>query len=198
MKEKGIQFSQEFMQERNFNYMIISNRIKNYYKKMFNIEIINLFYKRKKRKSTSQMEQQENYLRLIQAETFDFYILIKDNNKKIFKYRLLKATYDNSKYRENENKYLDFMEKLYVFVDESLGKYCKKRYINKLNNEDLNNLIRKNGEINEDYKNWIIENYFEMECGLILQKQTKEINIEEKWYVDRIYWNNTFRCGHKK
>lgn len=163
MKEKGIQFSQEFMQERNFNYMIISNRIKNYYKKMFNIEIINLFYKRKKRKSENQMEQQENYLRLIQAETFDFYILIKDNNKKIFKYRLLKATYDNSKYRENENKYLDFMEKLYVFVDESLGKYCKKRYINKLNSEDLNNLIRKNGEINEDYKNWIIENYFETE-----------------------------------
>lgn len=37
-----------------------------------------------------------------------------------------------------------------------------------------------------------------MECGLILQKQTKEINIEEKWYVDRIYWNNTFRCRHKK
>lgn len=163
MEEKGTQFSQEFMQERNFNYMIISNRIKNYYKKMFNIEIINLFYKRKKRKSASQMEQQENYLRLIQTETFDFYILIKDNNKKIFKYRLLKATYDNSKYRENENKYLNFMEKLYIFVDESLGKYCKKRYINKLNNEDLNNLIRKNGEINEDYKNWIIENYFETE-----------------------------------
>ena len=85
MEEKEIQFTQEFMQERNFNYMIISNRIKNYYKKMFNIEIINLFYKRKKKKSANQMMQQENYLRLIQAETFDFYILIKDNNKKIFK-----------------------------------------------------------------------------------------------------------------
>ena len=55
------------------------------------------------------------------------------------------------------------MEKLYIFVDESLGNYCKKKYINKLNSEDLNNLIRKNGEINEDYKNWIIENYFEAE-----------------------------------
>lgn len=163
LEEKEKQFTQEFMQERNFNYMIISNRIKNYYKKMFNIEIINLFYKRKKKKSANQMVQQENYLRLIQAETFDFYILIKDNNRRIFKYRLLKATYDNSRYRENKNENLDFMEKLYVFVDENLGKYCKKRYINKLNNEDLNNLIRKNGEINEDYKNWIIENYFETE-----------------------------------
>lgn len=163
LEEKEKQFTQEFMQERNFNYMIISNRIKNYYKKMFNIEIINLFYKRKKEKSANQMEQQENYLRLIQAEIFDFYILIKDNNRRIFKYRLLKATYDNSRYRENKNENLDFMEKLYVFVDESLGKYCKKRYINKLNNEDLNNLIRENGEINEDYKNWIIENYFEAE-----------------------------------
>ena len=55
------------------------------------------------------------------------------------------------------------MEKLYIFVDESLGNYCKKKYINKLNSEDLNNLIRKDGEINEDYKNWIIENYFETE-----------------------------------
>lgn len=163
MEEKEKQFTQEFMQERNFNYMIISNRIKNYYKKMFNIEIINLFYKRKKKKSANQMVQQENYLRLIQAETFDFYILIKDNNKKIFKYRLLKATYDNSRYRENKSENLDFMEKLYIFVDESLGNYCKKKYINKLNSEDLNNLIRKDGEINEDYKNWIIENYFETE-----------------------------------
>lgn len=163
MEEKGTQFSQEFMQERNLNYMIISNRIKNYYKKMFDIEIINLFYKRKKKKNTNQMEQQENYLRLIQAETFDFFILIKDNNKKIFKHKLLKATYDNAKYKENKNENLDFMEKLYVFVDESLGNYCKKKYINKLNSEDLNNLIRKNGEINEDYKNWIIENYFETE-----------------------------------
>lgn len=163
MEEKEIQFTQEFMQERNFNYMIISNRIKNYYKKMFNIEIINLFYKRKKEKSANQMVQQENYLRLIQAETFDFYILIKDNNKRIFKYKLLKAKYDNAKYRENKNENLDFMEKLYIFVDESLGNYCKKKYINKLNSEDLNNLIRKDGEINEDYKNWIIENYFETE-----------------------------------
>lgn len=163
MEEKEIQFTQEFMQERNFNYMIISNRIKNYYKKMFNIEIINLFYKRKNKKSANQMVQQESYLRLIQAETFDFYILIKDNNKRIFKYKLLKAKYDNAKYRENKNENLDFMEKLYIFVDESLGNYCKKKYINKLNSEDLNNLIRKNGEINEDYKNWIIENYFEAE-----------------------------------
>lgn len=163
LEEKEKQFTQEFMQERNFNYMIISNRIKNYYKKMFNIEIINLFYKRKKKKSANQMVQQENYLRLIQAETFDFYILIKDNNKRIFKYKLLKAKYDNAKYRENKNENLDFMEKLYIFVDESLGNYCKKKYINKLNSEDLNNLIRKDGEINEDYKNWIIENYFEAE-----------------------------------
>ena len=163
MEEKEKQFTQEFMQERNFNYMIISNRIKNYYKKMFNIEIINLFYKRKKKKRANQMVQQENYLRLIQAETFDFYILIKDNNKRIFKYKLLKAKYDNAKYRENKNENLDFMEKLYIFVDESLGNYCKKKYINKLNSEDLNNLIRKDGEINEDYKNWIIENYFETE-----------------------------------
>lgn len=163
MEEKEKQFTQEFMRERNFNYMIISNRIKNYYKKIFNIEIINLFYKRKKKKSANQMVQQENYLRLIQAETFDFYILIKDNNKKIFKYKLLKAKYDNAKYRENKNENLDFMEKVYIFVDESLGNYCKKKYINKLNSENLNNLIRKNGEINEDYKNWIIENYFETE-----------------------------------
>ena len=86
-----------------------------------------------------------------------------DNNKKIFKYKLLKAKYDNAKYRENKSENLDFMEKLYIFVDESLGNYYKKKYINKLNSEDLNNLIRKDGEINEDYKNWIIENYFETE-----------------------------------
>ena len=45
------------------------------------------------------------------------------------KYKLLKAKYDNAKYRENKNENLDFMEKLYIFVDESLGNYCKKKYI---------------------------------------------------------------------
>lgn len=161
METKEVQFNQEFIQERNFNYMIISNRIKNYYKKMFNIEIINLFYKRKKNKKGKETSQQEDYLKLIQMEVFDFYILIKDNNRRIFKHKLLKATYNNSKYRENKNQEMNFMERLYIFVDETLGNYCKKKYINKQKTEDLNRLIKKNNEINEDYRSWIIENYFE-------------------------------------
>ena len=56
---------------------------------------------------------------------------------------------------------MNFMEKLYIFVDETLGNYCKKKYINKQKTEDLNRLIKKNNEINEYYRSWIIENYFE-------------------------------------
>lgn len=99
MEEKEIQFTQEFMQERNFNYMIISNRIKSYYKKMFDIEIVNLFYKRQKDKTICQNDKFKDYEKLTKSSLFNFYILIKDNNKKILKYKLLKATYDGKKIR---------------------------------------------------------------------------------------------------
>lgn len=67
------------------------------------------------------------------------------------------------RYGENKDKNLNFMENLYFFVDESLGNYCKNKYINKLKGENLNDLIKKDGKINEDYKDWIIENYFSTE-----------------------------------
>lgn len=150
--------------EERMDYSIVSNRIKLYYEKVFNIEIIGLFYKNKMKKSDSKCFNKKNSknldnFKMLQAMAFDFHILIKDNNRKIFKYKLLKATYNGAKYREMQNKYLDLLEKIYLFVDETLLGYCQKKYLSKISNEKINDIIVRDKYINEDYKKWIIENY---------------------------------------
>lgn len=147
------------LEEKDLNFELISNRIAYYYKEVFNIEIINLFYKRNYKKMNDKNISLSNYLEILRIEVFDFYILVKDNNKKIFKYKLIKSRYDNSKYRNGENKYVNFLEYLYFFVDESLCQYCQKYYLNKHNTKIINNILEKNNQINEDYQRWIVENY---------------------------------------
>ena len=89
----------KILEEKDINFELASNRIAFYYKKVFNIEILNLFYKRNLKKTSDKNVKLSNYIEVLPIEVFDFYILIKDNNKKIFKYKLLKATYDGRKYR---------------------------------------------------------------------------------------------------
>lgn len=149
----------DYLERQDENFKLISNRIAFYYKEVFNIEILNLFYKKNLKDITNKNINLPNYLEALTIEAFDFYILIKDNNKKFFKYRVLKALYDNKKYRYGENKYVSFLENLYFFVDEYLCKYCQKHYLNKHNNKQINMILEKDKKINNNYHEWIMKNY---------------------------------------
>lgn len=156
----------DFFTERDNNFGIISNKIAYYYNKVFNIEIMSLLYKKKIAAQINDIMKSKNFSDKLRGLNFEFYILIKDNNKKILKYKLIKNTFNASKYISNiiyDRNSFNFIECLYYFVDEALCEYCNKQYINKKNNGDINNILDKNNEINEDYQNWIIEQYGETE-----------------------------------
>lgn len=152
----------DFFTERDNNFGIISNKIAYYYNKVFNIEIMSLLYKKKIAAQINDMMKSKNFSDKLRGFNFEFYILIKDNNKKILKYKLIKNTFNASEYISNityDRNSFNFIECLYYFVDKALCKYCNKQYINKKNNRDINDILDKNNEINEDYQNWFIEQY---------------------------------------
>lgn len=149
----------DYLEKQDENFKLVSNRIAFYYKEVFNIEILNLFYKKNLKEVTDKNIKLPNYLEALKVEAFDFYILIRDNNKKFFKYRVLKALYDNKKYRDEGNRYVSFLENLYFFVDECLCQYCQKHYLNKHNTKQINMILEKDKEINNNYHNWIMKNY---------------------------------------
>lgn len=114
-----------------------ATRLSYYYKYVFNIEILNVFRRKKSQGSTKQNNEnakKEFGVGFDDQSDFDFLILIRDNNKTFFKRHILKGHYNESKFYidqiagENNN---DFITKLYYFVDIALCKYCKKRYIDK-------------------------------------------------------------------
>lgn len=152
-KKSSIQKSQE--QQRNEKFSIISNRIAYYYKEVFNVEIVSLLYKKEVAERIQKMRNvQPDKLR---GATFDFYILIKDNNR-IFKYKLIKVDFNISKYVENE--WCDFIDILYELVDDKIGAYCQHRYMNdKVSRDKIQKFLEKDREINDDYNRWKIENY---------------------------------------
>ena len=109
-----MEFSKEILQARENNYSVIANRMAYYYKEVFNIEIVNLLYKKSK-------ENNINFANKIPK--FDFKILIKDNNKKIFKYKILNARFDIIKYAQFKHNHFsepktleDWEEILYYFL----------------------------------------------------------------------------------
>lgn len=159
---KTIDFNELNRLENNEILEFTENRLSNYYKTMFDIEIISLFYKKQADKQLEKDIGEESWLNAIKYSCFDFYILIKDNNKKIFKYKFLKAFYNPILFSENENKYANFTEKLYWFVDQKLCEYCQNKYLKKYTPEMLAELSKKNKQINESYRNYIqnkLENF---------------------------------------
>ena len=148
-----MEFSKEILQARKNNYSIVANRMAYYYKEVLNIEIINLFYKNKGKKAINFDDKKIK---------FDFKILIKDNNKKIFKYRILNARFDIIKYAQFKHNHFsdpktleDWEEILYYFVDNRIVEYCKERYFQ--NSDKLEEIIKKNDLINQDYQKWLID-----------------------------------------
>lgn len=150
MEEQG------FSEMRDSNYELVSNRIAYYYKEVFNIEIEALLCK----KNTSKILEEEiknQKANNSEEVTFKFYVLIKDNNKKFCKHRLIKCKFNLLEYLENQKKN-DFIDYLYYCADEKIGYYCKKKYLNE-KNKNFNKIYDKNMEINEDYQKWKIEKY---------------------------------------
>ena len=148
-----MEFSKEILQARENNYSIVANRMAYYYKEVLNIEIINLFYKNKGKKAINFDDKKIK---------FDFKILIKDNNKKIFKYRILNARFDIIKYAQFKHNHFsepktleDWEEILYYFIDNRIVEYCKEKYFQ--NSDKLEEIIKKNDLINQDYQKWLID-----------------------------------------
>lgn len=144
-------------QEKNQNFGIISNRIAYYYKNIFNIEIVSLLYKKKNSEKIRRIMQNAEHLDKLRGEEFNFKVLIKDNNKSYFKYKLIKCKFVASEYIAN-NENFDLLEALYYFVDKSLGNYCQKHYLNKITRDRLQGVLDKDREINEEYQNWSRKN----------------------------------------
>lgn len=148
-----MEFSKEILQARENNYSIVANRMAYYYKEVLNIEIINLFYKNKGKKAINFDDKKIK---------FDFKILIKDNNKKIFKYRILNARFDIIKYAQFKHNHFsdpktleDWEEILYYFIDNRIVEYCKERYFQ--NSDKLEEIMKKNDLINQDYQRWLLD-----------------------------------------
>ena len=91
----------DFFTERDNNFGIISNKIAYYYNKVFNIEIMSLLYKKKIATQINDMMKSKNFSDKLRGFNFDFYILIKDNNKKALKYKLIKTKFNVSEYIAN-------------------------------------------------------------------------------------------------
>lgn len=134
-----MEFSKEILQARENNYSIVANRMAYYYKEVLNIEIINLFYKNKGKKAINFDDKKIK---------FDFKILIKDNNKKIFKYRILNARFDIIKYAQFKHNHFsdpktleDWEEILYYFIDNRIVEYCKEKYFQ--NSDKLEEIMKK-------------------------------------------------------
>lgn len=148
-----MEFSKEILQARENNYSIVANRMAYYYKEVLNIEIINLFYKNKGKKAINFDDKKIK---------FDFKILIKDNNKKIFKYRILNARFDIIKYAQFKYNHFsdpktleDWEEILYYFIDNRIVEYCKEKYFQ--NSDKLEEIMKKNDLINQDYQRWLLD-----------------------------------------
>ena len=148
-----MEFSKEILQARENNYSVIANRMAYYYKEVFNIEIVNLLCKKSK-------ENNINFANKILK--FDFKILIKDNNKKIFKYKILNARFDIIKYAQFKHNHFsepktleDWEEILYYFNDNRIVEYCKEKYF--LNSDKLEEIMKKNDLINQDYQRWLLD-----------------------------------------
>lgn len=131
-----------------------ASRISYYYEKLFNVKIVGLFYKNNLNQELKKYISECNYLEVNKFGNFLFFVLIKDYNKKIIKYRLLKCHYNSEEIPE-KIKNMSFLDIIYFFVDKELGEYCRKKYIKNYNDNEISKLIIENQKINNVYNDWI-------------------------------------------
>lgn len=143
--------------ENNNKFGTVSNRIAYYYKEVFDIEIVSLLYKNKDKTDIQDRLHAKNYLDKLRGIDFNFYILIKDNNR-IWKYKLIKCKLNCSNYIDNNDTF-DFSEALYYIVDQKVCEYCKKYKFKRMKKKDFEEILLKDREINDDYNSWVMGNF---------------------------------------
>lgn len=124
-------------------FLPVGNRLAYYYDKVFNIQIITTLGKEDKLRENVYF--QLNQLEKIKTKQNYFYILFVDNNKKIFRYKVLKCKVDVNEFiRENEGKDFKFDDFIYYFIDKNLCEYCKKqKYLDKKDILDKAQMVEK-------------------------------------------------------
>lgn len=136
--------------------LYVPNRIRYYYKEIFNIEVLGFFIKKK-----GNIKNTYNNTKMFEIdvksnlEKFKFLILIKDNNKKIFKTKVLKAEMIKET-RKTEISPSVFESKFYEIVDKRLATYCKKYLKDKTkkDKQKFNDIIIKNNQLDNEYQEW--------------------------------------------
>lgn len=134
----------------------VPNRIRYYYKEIFNIEVLGFFTKKKDSiKNTYNNAEMFELDAKSNLEKFKFLILIKDNNKKIFKTKVLEAEMIKET-QKNEISPNVFESKFYEIVDKRLATYCKKYLKDKTkkDKQKFNDIIIKNNQIDNEYQEW--------------------------------------------
>lgn len=135
-------------------FLPAQNMIAYYYDKVFNIQIITVMRKNK--------QIWDSYCINISAKYRDdtkIYILIRDSNKLIFKYKILKFIIpvanlfikdENAKFNYETINDKDLSNLIYSCMDKKLCDYCKKhKYIN------TDEVLKRNLEIDEEYQQFL-------------------------------------------
>lgn len=158
MKNKGKEQLKEGLEFKNDNekFNFEPNKLTYYYQKVFNIEIISFLRKKNKGNQELGVQYDQNIMQnnILRHNNTAVYILIKDNNKKIFKYKLLKS-YINVEEFLNENteetkQNVDFNKIFYYSVDKTLCNYCNKKHY--IDNVDIGD---KDMWINFEYQHFL-------------------------------------------
>lgn len=126
------------------------NRLAYYYNEVFDIQIITAI--------TNNSESYENIIydfdkmKNLNKDQRKFYILIRDNNKKIFKYKMLKCYIDWEGFaKDNVGKEnAGFDDVVYYSIDNKLCEYCEKhKYLT------VEKSLEKSQKVNNEYHDFL-------------------------------------------
>ena len=134
------------------NFLFEIQKLKHYYKEMFDIEIIDIYYRKNIDKLMDRVMKSKDYLSNMRIGVFPITIKIKDNNKKVFKIKNIKGNIDFLKFRTSEIEAgKAFLRNILTETDERIGNYCRYMYIDRIDNNSVVELIKRNDELNSKF-----------------------------------------------
>lgn len=133
-------------------FLLEFQKIQHYYKVMFDIEILGVFYRKNLDKLMDKTVKSKDYLSNLRIGAFPFYIKIRDKNKKIFRIKKIRGCLDYLKLRNSSSEFnKSFLRNILTALDESIGEYCRYMYIDKIDNSSVMELLKKNEDINSKF-----------------------------------------------
>lgn len=124
-------------------------KLKSYYQRMFNVDILQI-YKKENKSNYKKVKCGNSYCFMNNELVLPkFVVIIKDNNKKIFKLKVFRINI-NYEYLNKEDLEANSQKDLYKLIDQKLFNYCNKRYINNFKRVDLNEFNDKHERIVEE------------------------------------------------